>query len=78
MAEPDRHIRGGGGGPVIQTLRKRGARSLKKFFLPFGPQFGVKVRGGRGPGPPTPPLDPPLILNSGLHAVDSGFQELGS
>ena len=23
-------------------------RSPKKFFLPFGPQFGLKIRGGAG------------------------------
>ena len=35
----------GGGGGVIQTLRKEGAVS-KKFFRPFGPQFGLKTRVG--------------------------------
>ena len=32
----------------------------KKFFRPFGPQFGLKLRGG-GAGPRAPPLDPPLF-----------------
>ena len=51
MADPELQIRGWGGGTVIQTLRKGGeAVSKKKFFRPFGPQFGVKVRGG-GAGP---------------------------
>ena len=36
---------GGGGGPPPQCF----------FFRPFGPQFGLKIRGGPGP-----PLDPPL------------------
>ena len=43
MAEPDLEISGGG----------RGAGLEKKIFLPFGPQFGLKIRGG--PGPPDPP-----------------------
>ena len=39
---------------VIQTLRY-GGRSLKTiFFLPFGAQFGVKIRGGLGAGSPGP------------------------
>ena len=53
---------GGEGGAVIQTLTKRGARYQKKFFQPFGPQFGLKKKGGPAPPPPprAPPLDPPL------------------
>ena len=43
-------------GVVIQTLRKgRGGILPKKSFQPFGPQFGLKIRGqgagGRPPGP---------------------------
>ena len=36
------------GAPVIQTLRKGagGAVSPKNLFSPFGPQFGLKIRGG--------------------------------
>ena len=35
-------------GLVIQTLSWGGGGSLKKtFFWPFGPQFGLKIRGGR-------------------------------
>ena len=34
---------------VIQTLRK-GTVSPKNVFSPFGPQFGLKIRGG-GVGP---------------------------
>ena len=50
------------GAPVIQTLRKGAARSPKEFFRPFGPQFGLKIRGGGkgGRAPWAPPLDPPL------------------
>ena len=45
------------GGGVIQTLRK-GTVSPKKFFSPFGPQFGLKIRGGGGGR--AHPMDPPL------------------
>ena len=38
------------GAPVIQTLGKGAARSPKEFFRPFGPQFGLKIRGGGGGG----------------------------
>ena len=34
-------------GVVIQTLRE-GDRSQKIFFQPFGPQFGLNIRGGPG------------------------------
>ena len=39
---------------VIQTLRKKagGGGSQKNFFQPFGPQFGLKIRGWGGGGPP--------------------------
>ena len=45
---PDPEIKGGGGG----------GSSKKKFFRPFGPHFGLKVRGGWTPW--ALPLDPPL------------------
>ena len=36
----------------------KGGRYPKRFFQPFGPQVGLKIRGA---GPPrAPPLDPPL------------------
>ena len=67
MEDPALQIRGSA---VIQTLRKgeRGAGSPKNIFLPFGPQFGCKIRvvvvvvvvvggGGVGDGPL------PLILH---------------
>ena len=41
MPDPDLEI-GGGGGP-----------STKNFFLPFTPQFGLKIRGGGGGGSAT-------------------------
>ena len=41
VADPDRQIRGwgagGGGGGVIQTLRKGRGVISKKLFWPFGP-----------------------------------------
>ena len=47
------NIIGGGGGAVIQTLRKgEGGLSQRIFFRPFGPQFGLKIGGwGAPPGP---------------------------
>ena len=40
VPDPDLEIKGGGG--------RNGRRS--HFFRPFGPQFGLKIRGrGRGP-----------------------------
>ena len=46
VADPDLQIRGG---PVIQTLRSGGGGVHKDFFRPFGPQFGLKIRGARAP-----------------------------
>ena len=54
---------GGGGGGVIQTPTKGGGgggSSKKFFFQPFGPQFGLKIMGGRVPRAPS--LDSPLAL----------------
>ena len=64
VADPALQIRGGGGGgggrAVIQTLREGGgAQSPKKFFRPFGPHFGRRIRGG-GQTPQAPALDLPL------------------
>ena len=39
-SHPDPNIRAGGQTP-------------KKFFQPFGPQFGLKIRGGPSPGSDT-------------------------
>ena len=47
------------GSPVIQTLRHgegeggEGGWSLKNFFQPFEPQFGLEIGGG-GQAPPGP------------------------
>ena len=45
--------KGGGGGGGHQTLRSggRGLVSEKNSFHPFGPQFGLKIRGAGSPGP---------------------------
>ena len=40
---PDPKVRVGGGGG--QSPEK------KKFLWPFGPQFGLKIRGAQAPGP---------------------------
>ena len=62
MADPDLHIRGGGGPghpePVIRG--GEGAGVQKNFFQPFRPQFGLKIRGGGGWVLQAPPLDQPL------------------
>ena len=55
--DPDLDIRGGGAGergnshpdPNIRA----GGQTQKKFFQPFGPQFGLKIRGGLSPGSDT-------------------------
>ena len=55
MVGPDIQIRGGGGHPHPEI---RGMPGLKKnLFRPFGPQFGLEIRGR---APRIPPLDPPL------------------
>ena len=72
MPDPNLEIRGEGGGAGLP----------KKFFRTFGPQFGLKVRGG--PGPPSPPLDPPLaqcsICRAHLHRFDKSvpFSSVGN
>ena len=59
MADPDLQIRGRPAHPDPEITGE--GRGIKKnFFRPFGPQFGLKIRGGGGPGPPRPPLDLPL------------------
>ena len=43
VADPDLQIKGGGGHPDPEI---RGGPGLQKnFFRPFGPQFGLKIRG---------------------------------
>ena len=54
MWDPDLEIRGGGGGGggVFRPFEKGGGRGAKKNFGPFGPQFGLKIKGvPRPPGP---------------------------
>ena len=50
--DPDLDIRGGGGkkgnGHPDPNIRA-GGQTPKKFFRPFGPQFGLKIRGGTLP-----------------------------
>ena len=39
-----------GGHPDPKVKEGGGAISKKKFFWPFGPQFGLKIRGAQAPG----------------------------
>ena len=57
VPDPDLEISWGGGG---------GAGLPKKFFRPFRPQFGLKIRGGGPPGPS--PVDAPLVLMCALYS----------
>ena len=51
MADPDNQIREEGGHPDPEI---RGMPGLKKnIFRPFGPQFGLQIRGA-GPSDPSP------------------------
>ena len=56
MVDNDLHIKGGGGrgegglGYLDPEIRRAGAGFTKTFFLPLGPQFGLKIR-GTGPSP---------------------------
>ena len=85
MADSDLKIRGWGVGGGGSHPEGGGPVTQKIFFRPFGPQFGLKLRGA-------PPLDPPLqsyplsnterapskvILDSEFHGMDSRFQVLG-
>ena len=61
MANPDLQIREGPGHPDPEIMGRgggggeRGACLPKKFFRPFGPQFGLTIKGGRAPRPlPSP------------------------
>ena len=51
MPNPDLEIMGGSGhpDPEIRGEAGGGGQSLKYFFQPFRPQFGLKIRGA---GPP--------------------------
>ena len=53
VPDQDLEIRGGGGcggGPVIQILKKGGARSRKKHFSALRASFWWKNKGGPGQG----------------------------
>ena len=54
VADPDLQIRGEPGHPDPEITG--GERSQKKLFQPFGPQFGLTIRGGGGgwSGGPSP------------------------
>ena len=53
VADPDLQMRGGGGHPDPRD-NGGGAGLQKDFFLPFGPHFSRKIRGGPGPLGPLP------------------------
>ena len=56
VPDPDFEISGGG------------AMSKKNFFQPFGPQFGLRIRGaGRWTPLLDPPLDKALLFSLFLH-----------
>ena len=55
MPDPDLKIRGSGHPDPL--IRGEGIGLQKNFFRPFGPQFGLKIRGAT---PQAPLLDPPL------------------
>ena len=41
--------------PVVDLdFQIRGGPVSKKFFRPFGPQFGLRIKGGGGPPDPSP------------------------
>ena len=70
MANPDLQIREGpshpekgGGGGGGGGAGKGGTCLQKKFFRPFGPQFGLTIKRGGGPPGPSPPLDLQLHLS---------------
>ena len=71
MPDSDLEIRGGEGGGSSRPLDKEGALSPIKIFRPFGPQFGLKIRGdpgplGRSPGSAT---DQGFLLGSGGEGI---------
>ena len=56
---------------VVRDEGGGGGRSLTKIFWPFGPQFGLKIRGE--PGPPGPSLASATVFTvpcSGYDGVD--------
>ena len=69
MANPDLQIREGPSHPDPEIMGRgggggeRGTCLQKKFFRPFGPQFGLTIKRGGGPPGPSPPLDLQLHLS---------------
>ena len=64
MPDPDLEIRGAGG-----NLKK------KKKVRPFGPQFGLKIRGeGRGRAPPLGPFLPVLLTTKDCKGPQTNMQ----
>ena len=47
VADPDFQLMGGPSHPDREI--RGGPASKKHFFQPFGPHFGLKIRGGRAP-----------------------------
>ena len=51
VANLDLQIMGEGVGRSSRPWDKGGGGGLKIFFRPFGPHFGIKIRGAGSPGP---------------------------
>ena len=70
VADPDLQRRGGGGGGKrsLRPLDRRGGGLPKKYFRPFRPQFGLKIK-GEGGGAPGPPLDLPLLYQYTIQKI---------
>ena len=64
VADPDLQIRGA---QVIQTLRWGGGGVQKEFFWLFGPQIGLKKRGG--PSPPGTSPRSATAIERGVFAI---------
>ena len=64
VADPDLQIRGGGGHPDPEIS---GGGLQKDFFLPFGPQFGLKIRGA--PSPPGTSPRSATAIERGVFAI---------
>ena len=73
MPDPDLKIRGreGGGGS--------GGGHPPIFFRPFGPQFGLKIRGLPAPPPfRSLPLDPPLLSKGYVTSIKKTENDYGN